>query len=114
MNAIDRLNAIENGWIPIVFKKILNHGRIEYRNKNNKLHSEYDLPAVIYTDGTQYWYKNGKLHRENDLPAKIYSNGSMEWYKNGKRHRDNDLPAVILNSGHQYWYKHGKLINGTN
>ena len=66
--------------------------------KNGQLHRDNDLPAVIRSDGTQYWYKNGRLHRDCDLPASIYSDGTHEtqrWYNNGKCHRDGDLPAII-------------------
>jgi antitoxin component YwqK of YwqJK toxin-antitoxin module len=50
-----------------------------------KIHREGDLPAVVWTNGTQLWYKNGKRHREGDLPAIIWADGTSEWYKNGKR-----------------------------
>ena len=77
-------------------------------------HRDNDLPAVIYTDGSQEWWQNGKRHRDStgagvDLPAVICNNRSKQWYQNGLLHRDNDLPAVILDSGLQMWYQHGKL-----
>jgi hypothetical protein len=77
--------------------------------KNDKLHRDGDLPAVIWADGTQEWYKDGKLHRDGDKPAVIEADGTQEWYQNGKPHRDGDKPAVILPDGTQYWYKDGKL-----
>jgi hypothetical protein len=53
----------------------------------------------------KFGVKNGKQHRDNDLPAVIYSSGSQFWFKNGKKHRDNDLPSIIYANGDQYWYK---------
>ena len=71
------------------------------------LHRE-DGPAMIFSDGSQYWYKNGYLHRE-DGPAEIYPDGTQEWYINGERHRE-DGPAVISTNGRQYWYINGYHI----
>jgi antitoxin component YwqK of YwqJK toxin-antitoxin module len=63
------------------------------------------LPAVIFLNDnkveTQEWYKNDKLHRDNDMPAMIIHNGTQEWYQNGQLHRDNDLPAVIYSLPHK-------------
>jgi hypothetical protein len=53
---------------------------------NGVLHSFNNLPAEIYSNGSQLWYKNGLLHRDNDMPAEIYFGGTQKWYKNGKRH----------------------------
>ncbi len=81
----------------------------------NRLRRDDDLPAVIFSDGSQHWYKNGKKHRDSvgpdgkDLPAIIGASGSQEWYKNGLLHRDGDLPAIIGTDGSQYWYKNGLL-----
>ncbi len=55
--------------------------------QHGKLHRDNDLPAVIYTNGTQMWYQHGKLHRDNDLPAVIYSDGAVEYWINDKRIR---------------------------
>ena len=76
----------------------------------NKLHSFDDLPACIWTDGSQAWYANDKRHRDNDLPAIIFSDGSQAWWINGKRHRDNDLPAIIYAGGWQEWWVNGSRI----
>jgi hypothetical protein len=81
------------------------YGTIFYALKG-KLHRE-DGPAVIYSDGDQFWYQNGKVHRE-DGPAVIYPNGVQYWYQNGLRHRE-DGPAVIYSNGDQLWYQNGKL-----
>ncbi len=68
-----------------------------------------DLPAVIYSDGTQAWYCHGKRHREKYLPAVVDSNGYQAWYYHGSLHRDNGLPAVIYSDGTQEWYCYGQL-----
>jgi len=77
--------------------------------KNNQLHRDDDLPAIILTDNTRYWYQNGMIHRENDKPAVIYSDGTKKWFINNQLHRDNDKPAIIIPDGTKYWYKYGKL-----
>ena len=58
-----------------------------------------------------YWgntehYKNNVLHRDEDLPAVIFARGDLEYYKYGKRHRNNG-PAVIRACGTCSWYKNG-------
>jgi hypothetical protein len=79
---------------------------VKYWKKNNLIHRDNDLPAIIHSDGTQIWYQNGLKHRDNDLPAIIYSDGSQCWYQNDLLHRDNDLPAGLLN-GDQFWFQNG-------
>jgi hypothetical protein len=82
---------------------------VQYWFKNNKLHRNNDLPAVIrYNNKEQYWYQNGLQHRDNDLPAIIFNNGHQVWYKDGLIHRENDLPAIICENGDREWYKNGK------
>jgi len=67
-------------------------------------HRDNDLPAVIWSHGTQYWYRHGQKHRDNGLPAVIWASGSQHWYQHGQLHRDNDLPAVIYDGGTvEYW-----------
>jgi hypothetical protein len=82
-------------------------------NKAGERHRDGDLPAIIHSDGTQFWYKNGKLHRDGDKPAVVPGNGGepgdgvRSWYKNGKLHRDG-APAIITDLGGEVWYQHGK------
>lgn len=76
---------------------------------NDKLHRDYDLPAVRYSNGKKIWYKNGLRQRDNDLPAIELPTGTKEWCKHDKIHRDNDLPAIVLSDGTKKWFKHGKL-----
>ena len=71
--------------------------------REGKLHRD-GRPAFISKDGTQKWFTNGKLHRDNNLPAIIFSNGVRLWYQNGKRHREGDLPAAVYTNGTNCWY----------
>lgn len=123
MNAIDRLNAIHNGWQPEQpknFIKTISNGIIKIKNFNNELHSFDDKPAIIYPNGIQYWCKNDKLHRDNDLPAIVISRSNFQakhWFINGQLHRDNDLPAIILIGNIQQinsWYRYGQLYRDNN
>jgi hypothetical protein len=41
------------------------------------------LAAIIDKNGDHYWFKNNGLHRDNDLAAIIYYDGRQCWYKNG-------------------------------
>ena len=60
------------------------------RNKNGKLHSFNDEPAV-YTKDFKCWFKNGKLHRDNDKPAMIWNGRIKKWFKNGEQYRQEIL-----------------------
>jgi hypothetical protein len=90
----------------VVCKEIVEDNIVKsFELKNIKLKL---LETYKNINGDQFWCKNGNIkHRDNDLPAVIYSDGTQEWYKNGKRHRDNDLPAAIFRSEYQYWYQNG-------
>jgi hypothetical protein len=50
------------------------------------MHRENDLPAIIRSDGTQYWCKIGLIHRNNDLPAVIDFMGNKFWFKYGNQY----------------------------
>ena len=84
--------------------------RIEFRNSNDELHRDGDLPAIIYPNRSKWWYKNGQRHRDGDPPALIYSSGTKGWYKNGRIHRDGDLPAVVSTDGYKEWWVNGKRV----
>lgn len=47
------------------------------------LHRDGDKPAVIESDGSEFYYRMGKLDRDHDLPAVILADGTRKWYKNG-------------------------------
>jgi len=59
-----------------------------FLNEDGKLiyHSFDDEPALDWDGGTKYWYKDDKIHRDNNLPAIIYSDGDCEYYKNDERY----------------------------
>jgi hypothetical protein len=59
--------------------------------------------------GSKYWHKNNELHRDHDLPAVIHPTGELFWYKDGLRHRDNG-PAVTYPKGLKIWYHKGRRI----
>jgi hypothetical protein len=63
-------------------KSIDKHGNKIWRNEIGQFH-RFDGPAVIYTDGSQFWYFNGKCHRL-DGPAWIGIDGSQQWYIDNK------------------------------
>ena len=44
-------------------------------------HHRLDGPAIIETDGSEYWCRNDLLHRL-DGPAIIWGNGSEEYWVN--------------------------------
>ena len=83
--------------------------RLEWRDSQGNLHREGDLPAVIYTNGTQKWYQHGQLHRKHDRPAIIDESKtrspSLFWYQYGQPFREEDRPNVILSNGTQQWCK---------
>lgn len=76
--------------------------------KDNIVHRDDDLPAVVFKDGDKIWYKNGLIHRDNDLPA-IVSKAGEQWFRNDLKHREKG-PAVITNYGKEYWFINGKDI----
>lgn len=114
MNAIDRLNAIKNGWTPEpkeqIFKTISEDGTIEYKNAKGELHNIDDMPAIIYKDTHKHWFKNGKCHRDNDKPAIVNDYGYQAWYQNSKRHRDNGKPAIIWPDGTEEYWINGERV----
>jgi hypothetical protein len=46
-------------------------------------HREYDLPAVVWADGSLEWALNGQFHRPPGRPARIYKDGTCYWWVNG-------------------------------
>jgi hypothetical protein len=85
--------------------------RLEFLYRG-KFHSFNDQPAVIWTNGTQWWYHHGEIHRDNDRPA-IVNYGTQDWVQHGQFHRDNDQPARIFANGCKEWYRHNILYKST-
>jgi hypothetical protein len=78
----------------------------KYRlNAAGELHSDNDLPAVEWADGTLEWHRNGELHRDGDLPAAIDFRGNKYWFQRGHLHRKGGKPAVEWIDGRKYWYQ---------
>lgn len=63
--------------------KIKSKHNTTYRNSDDKPHRD-NGPAIICSNGAQFWYQDGKPHRDNDLPAVIWSDGDQFWYQNGE------------------------------
>jgi hypothetical protein len=72
-----------------------------------KLEPEYSIDKYGYK---RSFNSEGQLHSFYDQPALIYTNGIMVWYKDGKEHRDNGLPAVTDADGHKEWWVNGVCI----
>jgi hypothetical protein len=80
------------------------YGTTTWSDGDGRAHRDGDLPAKVYSNGSQWWYKHGQLHRDGDLPAIKNATGSQVWYQYGKLHRSFDLPAVVYASGCQMWF----------
>lgn len=75
--------------------------------KNNKIHRDDDLPAIIQKDGSLQWWINGYPHRENN-PAEIRIDGTKYWYNHGQKHRIGG-PAVERSDGTKVWRQYNEL-----
>ena len=101
-SAKEKRTELSNGDYKIEFD-----GGTWWFNKNNEIHRDRDLPAIVDKDSKQ-WLQHNKRHRDGDKPAVISKNGDKAWYQNGKAHREGDLPAIISKNG-KYWIKNDKL-----
>jgi len=92
----------------------ITYNKKDYKKKRflhgQQLHSQNDLPAIEYANGTKEWYQHGELHRENDLPAVEFANGDKIWYQRGVRKRENYLPSIEYIKGIRGWYKNGVYL----
>ena len=90
--------------------KIDKDGTLHWFDTEGRLHRDFDLPAVIYKNGSMLWYQHGQIHREHDHPAIIWDvYGGREWFYHGHRTRLFDRPAVEESDGTQIWYRNGLL-----
>lgn len=80
------------------------NGTVEFY-KDDKLHRDDDLPAVINADGYKFWYSKGELHREGK-PAIQGPEGDQAYYFNGKLHNE-EGPALTNKFGKQEWHIDG-------
>ena len=62
-----------------------NTGTKMWETRRGYPHRGYDLPAMVYSDGSLYWYRRGKLHRGDGKPAVIHADGSRSWWVNHKK-----------------------------
>jgi hypothetical protein len=57
---------------------------------------------------TILYIKNNLLHRESDLPALMRNNNDAEWFVDGVRHRESMKPAIMRCNGRgKEYYVHG-------
>lgn len=61
-----------------MINKNKNDNSILHYNDKGELHNE-NGPAVIWSDGAQFWYMNGDLHNENG-PAVIHNDDVKFWF----------------------------------
>ncbi len=98
-----------------IYKSSFGYGEIFKDDRNNVFywinevcHRDYDMPARINDDGTNYWYFYGKLHRDYK-PAVIDKNNSKFWFQFNEYHRL-DGPAVEYNDTKtNYYYINDKI-----
>lgn len=98
--------------------KVDPYGNHNWRNSAGHLHRVdengiQDGPAVLWSDGFQFWYLDGKPHRLGG-PAQIYLMGTQYWYLDGDhitREKWAQDPRVIAYhsqtpEGAEEWLKH--------
>ena len=83
-------------------------GNQRWYDADYNLHRDNDLPAVVDSNGDQFWWQHGQLHRDDGQPAFVEANGDQFWYQHGQCHRDGDRPAIVRADGDQFWYQHGQ------
>lgn len=49
-------------------------------------HRDYDLPTIVFSDGTKMWFRNGVKHRNSGKPAVVRSDGLCEWWADGRKY----------------------------
>jgi hypothetical protein len=70
---------------------------IHHQNDNGMLHRE-DGPAIIHSDGDEFWYKEGMLHREDG--ASFIVRNKKTYYINNKRikvYNDEEFKKFVFN-----------------
>ena len=83
------------------------YGNERWHNELGQLHRT-DGPAVIHSNGDQFWYLNGMKHR-TDGPAVIFTSGYQIWHLNGHLHRTNGPAIIYPNGDKQYWIRGNRL-----
>ena len=78
-----------------------------WENERGLPHRE-DGPAIIYSDGKNFWYQHGKLHRD-DGPAIEDAKGNKWWYQYSLVHRENG-PAIVSFDGVETWWIKNKIL----
>lgn len=52
---------------------------VTWYDELNQVHNHDDMPAMIWSKGSDYYYKHGRCHRE-DGPAIIGTYGGLRWF----------------------------------
>jgi hypothetical protein len=89
-------------------KHVGENGTIEYY-KDDQLHRDDNLPAVVWADGAKFWCQNDLLHRDGDQPAAEWTDGTKIWFQNDKRHRLTGPAWTNSNGIEEYWIKGERL-----
>jgi hypothetical protein len=70
-----------------------------------------DPPTYHLPNGTKSWHDpKGNPHREYDLPAIIYGEGSREWYQHGRMSRGRGRPTRVEPNGYKEWWRDEHMI----
>ena len=77
-------------------------GSKRWYNEHDQLHRT-DGPAVIYTNGGQYWFINNKFHR-TDGPAIIRSDGTKEFWIHNIQLTEDEYYDIIQSEEHLNWF----------
>lgn len=56
-------------------------GFVRHFGHKYRLHRDDDLPAVVWTDGTQEWYQHGRRCRDGDGPTRVDADGNQMWHQ---------------------------------
>ena len=87
--------------------EVAEDGAKRWYDTYGRIHRDYDLPAIIHTDGTRVWRLHGDEARVFGKPDRVNPDGSMFWTRYGRYHRENG-PAVIRADGTQEWWVGGQ------
>jgi hypothetical protein len=84
---------------------------VDTRHKNNNPAGRTSMRQGKIVDeyGTIRHYKDDQLHRDNDLPAIISEGGTRYWYQNGLQHRVVGA-AMIYADGEEFYFIDDKKL----
>ena len=77
----------------------LSDGSVFYRNARGQPHRIHG-PAVIHSNGDEYWLQNGRYHR-TDGPAVIQEGGYVYWFLNDMRLSEEEFNQRIASGDYR-------------